>query len=241
MRGFVRRAMFSGMAMVALQAGMAVGQTVPGDANGDGVVTVLDVFYTINYLFAGGPVPLGHRRADGACFNNTNRYVNCGNGTVTDTVTGLIWLRTGSCIGPNEWATASQLAATLAHGQCGLTDGSSAGDWRLPTMTEWNQMTRPAIDIGCYEGGAGGPPNLTDDLGTGCFGTGANSSFTGVVNGTWGYWSSATFSGTPTAARTIGLWGSAGGIQKAALQCCESPRAWPVRGGSNYAGQGQPW
>jgi len=28
-----------------------------GDANGDGLVDVNDVFYLINYLFAGGPVP----------------------------------------------------------------------------------------------------------------------------------------------------------------------------------------
>jgi hypothetical protein len=30
---------------------------VPGDVNGDGVVDVSDVFYLINYLFAGGPAP----------------------------------------------------------------------------------------------------------------------------------------------------------------------------------------
>jgi hypothetical protein len=30
-----------------------------GDANGDGLVTVLDVFYLINQLFASGPAPLG--------------------------------------------------------------------------------------------------------------------------------------------------------------------------------------
>jgi hypothetical protein len=30
-----------------------------GDASGDGSVDVADVFYLINYLFAGGPVPLG--------------------------------------------------------------------------------------------------------------------------------------------------------------------------------------
>jgi virginiamycin B lyase len=29
----------------------------PGDVNGDGVVNVADVFYTINFLFAGGPEP----------------------------------------------------------------------------------------------------------------------------------------------------------------------------------------
>ena len=32
--------------------------TVAGDANGDGQLTVADVFYLINYLFAGGPAPV---------------------------------------------------------------------------------------------------------------------------------------------------------------------------------------
>jgi hypothetical protein len=39
--------------------------TVPGDANGDGSVTVGDVFYLINYLFAGGPAPIGSGDANG--------------------------------------------------------------------------------------------------------------------------------------------------------------------------------
>jgi hypothetical protein len=30
----------------------------PGDVNGDGQVNVADVFYLINYLFAGGPAPV---------------------------------------------------------------------------------------------------------------------------------------------------------------------------------------
>jgi hypothetical protein len=33
--------------------------SVPGDMNGDGVVDVADVFYLINFLFAGGPAPVG--------------------------------------------------------------------------------------------------------------------------------------------------------------------------------------
>ena len=38
-------------------------------------------------------------RADGPCFNdNDNRYQECGNGTVTDTVTGLIWLKKADCL-----------------------------------------------------------------------------------------------------------------------------------------------
>ena len=40
-------------------------------------------------------------RADGPCFDNTNRYVDCGNGTVTDTVTGLIWLQQADCLPDN--------------------------------------------------------------------------------------------------------------------------------------------
>ncbi|MFQ5526155.1 MAG: PA14 domain-containing protein [Thermoanaerobaculia bacterium] len=36
-----------------------------GDANGDGVLTVLDVFYLINSFFAGGPAPMGDADANG--------------------------------------------------------------------------------------------------------------------------------------------------------------------------------
>ncbi len=37
----------------------------PGDVNADGSVDVADVFYLINYLFAGGPSPLGLANANG--------------------------------------------------------------------------------------------------------------------------------------------------------------------------------
>jgi hypothetical protein len=36
-----------------------------GDANGDGTVDVADVFYVINFLFAGGPVPRGRANVNG--------------------------------------------------------------------------------------------------------------------------------------------------------------------------------
>ena len=39
---------------------------VAGDANGDGNVDVLDVFYTINYLFAAGTPPLGCADVNGS-------------------------------------------------------------------------------------------------------------------------------------------------------------------------------
>ena len=44
---------------------VTIGAPMPGDANGDGQVTVADVFYLINNLFAGGPVPIGSADANG--------------------------------------------------------------------------------------------------------------------------------------------------------------------------------
>src|SRR5574342_743824 len=46
--------------------------------------------------------------ADPPCFNNTSRYADCGNGTVTDTVTGLIWLKQSNCLPNGNWAAANQ-------------------------------------------------------------------------------------------------------------------------------------
>lgn len=66
-------------------------------------------------------------------------------GTIRDNETGLIWLKDASCsalLGTNpegraDWDTANSAAADLADGTCGLTDGSEAGDWRLPAKEEW--------------------------------------------------------------------------------------------------------
>ena len=91
-------------------------------------------------------------RANGPCFDDTNRYVNCGNGTVTDTVTGLIWLQDADCIPVGHWAAANEAAATLKDGDCGLTDGSTAGDWRLPTKDEWMVTTASGLTMGCVIG-----------------------------------------------------------------------------------------
>ena len=59
---------------------------------------------------------------------------NNGNGTVT--VNGLIWLEDAGCLGRMNWAEATTRPKSLAHDQCGLTDNSKPGDWRLPTIDE---------------------------------------------------------------------------------------------------------
>jgi hypothetical protein len=67
------------------------------------------------------------------------RFTDNDDGTVTDNLTGLIWLKDAGCLGILNWANALAAANALADGDvaCGLTDGSSAGDWHLPNRNEY--------------------------------------------------------------------------------------------------------
>ena len=110
------------------------------------------------------------------------------NGTVTDNLTGLIWLKNANCAGAMEnWNTAIDYAAALydggtscfgTGGDCGLSDGSSAGDWRLPNRNEVLSL----INIAYYN------PALSDAAGTRPWLEG--NPFTGVQSVK--YWSSST-------------------------------------------------
>jgi Protein of unknown function (DUF1566) len=68
------------------------------------------------------------------------RWIDHGNGTVTDTMTGLIWLKRADCI-HQPWVAAVAAVNSLANGQCGLTDGSLAGDWRMPNRNELQSLS----------------------------------------------------------------------------------------------------
>ncbi|MBF0622341.1 MAG: DUF1566 domain-containing protein [Magnetococcales bacterium] len=70
----------------------------------------------------------------------TVRLNDNGDGTVTDNVTGLIWLQDGNCITNKDWTTAFTETQALAEGACSLTDGSSAGDWRIPNRRELHSL-----------------------------------------------------------------------------------------------------
>ena len=165
---------------------------------------------------------------DPPCFDNTNRYVNCGNGTVTDTGTGLTWLQDAGCLGSLNWAEANQAAAVLESGQCGLTDGSKPGDWRLPSNAEWLAMVDAAKNhpqLQCTN------PALTDDSGSRCFGDGSGSSFSNVVSG--GYWSSTTNSQSggllPDGSKAGQMSLSDGFLASYFDKSCCPQRVWPVR------------
>lgn len=68
------------------------------------------------------------------------RFVEAGDGTVTDTLTGLVWLKNATCFGKKTWAEALAASNLLATGACGLSDGSKSGAWRLPNINELNSL-----------------------------------------------------------------------------------------------------
>lgn len=133
--------------------------TAPALFSGDGVVKI----------WTGDPAcPVGP----------ANAFVDCGNGTVADFQTGLVWLRNADCIGDVDWQTAVQFAAGLSDltgvmQDCGLTDGSAPGEWRLPSIREFIRLTLSARNLSCT-------PDLSNDAGDACWSEGPGSSFTGV-------------------------------------------------------------
>jgi len=64
------------------------------------------------------------------------RFTDNGDGTVKDNLTNLIWLKNANCFGNKTWIDALDAANNLAHGQCGLSDGSPPGKWRLANARE---------------------------------------------------------------------------------------------------------
>jgi hypothetical protein len=86
----------------------------------------------------------------GVSWDEITRFTNNGDGTITDTLTGLIWLQNANCTdtvggvdkasGNLSWANALTWSNNLASGACGLTDSSSIGQWRLPSCNELQSL-----------------------------------------------------------------------------------------------------
>ena len=83
----------------------------------------------------------------------TPRFTDNLNGTVTDNLTKLIWMKNANYFGGFMWPSALSSANGLHSGMAGLTDGSQAGDWRLPNLRELQSLVHygrhdPALPAG---------------------------------------------------------------------------------------------
>jgi hypothetical protein len=136
----------------------------------------------------------------------TPRFTDNGNGTVTDNLTRLIWMKNANAFGTKTWDDALTAANGLKSGDAGtdLADGSKAGDWRLPNVRELQTL----IDYGRVN------PTLP-----------TNHPFTNVIS--YFYWSSTTTVGKTNAAFGVNFNdGPAGGEYKSS-----GGYVWCVRGG----------
>ena len=132
------------------------------------------------------------------------RFTDNGDGTVTDNLTGLIWLKNANPFGTRTWEQALKDCGKLASGSYGLTDDSKPGDWRLPNINELRSLE----DYGQHT------PALPE-----------GHPFTNVRQSLC--WSSTTVSSAPNLARFlfVGI-GSCVWDHKSVLM-----GVWPVKGG----------
>ena len=134
------------------------------------------------------------------------RFTDNSDGTVTDELTGLIWMKNADCWGYQTWANALSKVAGLNSGSetcSGYTSGTHT-DWRLPTIKELESL----VDIG----------HVSPALPSG-------HAFVGVQ--TDDYWSSSTRASNTSYAWYVALsYGYVNYYFKT-----YSNYVWPVRGG----------
>jgi hypothetical protein len=138
----------------------------------------------------------------------TPRFTDNNNGTVTDKLTGLIWLKNVNYfVNKRTWADALSAANNLKSGDPGLTDGSTAGDWRLPNVKELQSL----FDYGhLYVLPVGHP-------------------FTGQMMSLAPYWSSTTNANDTSKAWCVYFYD---GLLITTYKANSSANVWCVRGGS---------
>ena len=141
---------------------------------------------------------------DRTSFACSGGFTDNGNGTVTDNLTGLIWLKNANCFAIKNWTTALSSANTLTNTVCGLSDGSKAGDWRLPNLNELRSLLDRTLSA----------PYLP-----------AGHPFTGVQS--YYYWTSTIYAPNSSYAWFVYLYTSRVG----ATHDSETLYVWPVRGG----------
>ncbi len=78
----------------------------------------------------------------------TPRFTDNGDGTVTDNLTGLMWLKDGGCIKKNKWKDSLNAVAELNNNpgnyNC-LEYIANYTDWRLPNVKEIESLTNYGV------------------------------------------------------------------------------------------------
>ncbi len=77
------------------------------------------------------------------------RFHDNGDGTITDNLTGLMWLRDGQCLGLDYWTAIMAAAADFNQnsGTYGCTDYTGTyGDWRVPNLQELLSLVHLGAD-----------------------------------------------------------------------------------------------
>ena len=153
--------------------------------------------------------------ADGCGYNRTSMgwassagsgFTDNGDGTVTDSLTGLIWLKDAACFARVNWDNSLLAANTLNSGECGLSDGSVEGDWRMPNLNELRSLIDPSRESPVLP--AGHPfTNLGSDY----------------------YWSSTVHTTDISLRWIMASWD--GGVQLYWRDNAYPALVWPVRGG----------
>ncbi|MBN2250607.1 MAG: hypothetical protein JW724_00850 [Candidatus Altiarchaeota archaeon] len=119
-----------------------------GDDDGDGYSECTGDCNDANPAFHPGATDIACDSIDQNCngFDDCPvRFKNYG-GAILDVKTGLYWLRDANCLGPGRYGDCYSTPGLLTRvnqlqsGQCGLSDGSSAGHWRVPTLAEMKSM-----------------------------------------------------------------------------------------------------
>jgi len=116
-------------------------------AENDGIVQeIINPFNSNCYDWRGERIPCDFKESyTKLLFYKTNpdsRFIDNKDGTVTDNLTKVIWLKNSNFFGMLDRRSAIVAAKNLKDGSCNvnsdfiLSDGSSSGDWRLPTMKE---------------------------------------------------------------------------------------------------------
>ncbi|MEO5334639.1 MAG: DUF1566 domain-containing protein [Magnetococcus sp. YQC-5] len=135
----------------------------------------------------------------------TPRFKDNGDGTVTDHLTSLVWMKNADCFGQQTWADAFIKVAGLNSNKetCVVYTNKTYTDWRVPNIQELSSL----IDFGQFL------PALSTD-----------SPFVGAHSDR--YWSSTASASSPSYAWFVDLYnGSVEHYAKA-----NTYYVWPVRG-----------